>query len=1266
MPNEGARPTSLRRWARRALIASAVLFGVVLLVVGIVAAALGNLQTHFIKSRIISAAAAQGLSLDYDQAAASLTSFRMRNLRVLQPKPDEALAPLASVDELELSYSPWRAMLGGRFRLERGAIRGVHLVVFTDEDGSSSLTRLLAQMPKSEKPKSEKEKKQEPLSNTLAGLSDLKVSIGSFEIGGVTAEAIAREKGKERERATFTGLALSFSDEKGALHALLSTPPAAKLSVTSAGAAEKTLLADARVELQWSQRNAEPRGDLTVKLQLQREDLYPLPPLHEVLRLRASVLPQPAQHKTTLAVAELALLDGAVTGRLDADLEDEAQGTVAPSIREAALDIALDPLRPFVPPAAAEVTALSGSLKVALRAIDLTHGLRIAPGGSAEFRAQLPKLAVRSGALSAQIEKASFELLAKPEGESISLALKMPVESLRAALPGRKLALDRALLSGAAVVSATYKTTGQLTATIASLHVDGAQSVAAGGAQSINASDAQLKLTAKDAGPPFKLPASGEATLAIGNLSVAHGARTLVARTSMKTTLSLSRFSYDAADPLRSTADATLDFSLGATTAQLKVDKRARDATFKLSASAPTLSQVRTFAGPSDEIPWQQIGVTLTSEGKATSLGEGDRQRLEQETTLRVTHAALHGDFEAAADQVVATLTSKGTALYHQADLGLHVAGLSLQGKPRPGEENAKLHAVFDKGRPAVALQFEATGEACPEGKLSLDLAYERARARVTYRIDGELRHLELVPTLLPPAVLENTTLDWATLAMSVHGEGAIDGVVTAMRGLTPKLSRDPLQSIRGAQRFDLVLQGLDYANDQGQSVVLPQAALHLNAGEEAAKKTLSLTAEAAQGKAGNAADEAKFDKLSAALDLALGPDALRAELHAKIGALAQNLQPAYPIGDATFDAVATSGKDGTLELIKLDFDNPAGGSSLSASGNIEAALELKGGVPHLRSLATLTGEERDLHLAGEIAQSLDKLQAGVGATGSGSMRIPFSLDTTDFHFFRAVMGFELKDANLDFTGRRLSLRKLDARIPIKTSFRLDDGVITPLGGARLGVYPRERFGDYQPFLGDVDFVTCESIKAGDSVVGPISANLRFDRNLLALDQLEMSAFGGKITGQLILDLDLAQRQLTDVQFRGDVTGLAPGSGAQRSSEVVDANASLRLNPQRLELEGRIDILRLGRDDLSAMLDAWDPYHADPNANRTRKALAAGYPKHVRMSFHQGFTVMEMEMGGLAAAAGLDPVQLSTGPMLEKYAAPYLNLMKPKKKPEQR
>jgi len=279
-------------------------------------------------------------------------------------------------------------------------------------------------------------------------------------------------------------------------------------------------------------------------------------------------------------------------------------------------------------------------------------------------------------------------------------------------------------------------------------------------------------------------------------------------------------------------------------------------------------------------------------------------------------------------------------------------------------------------------------------------------------------------------------------------------------------------------------------------------------------------------------------------------------------------------------------------------------------------------------------------------------------------VKVPFTIDSSDFRFFHLTTGLEFQDADLDFTGRKFALKKLNAKIPIKLSFRLDDKGTLPLGGARAGIYSRERFVDYQPLLNQEDFVTCESMQVGESTLGPLAGNLRIDRNLIALDQLEISAFGGTITGQLILDLDLAQRQLTDVQFRGDVTGLAPGRGEERSSDVVDANAALRLDPKKLELEGRIDIIRIGRDDLSAMLDAWDPYHADSSANRTRKALAVGYPKHVRMSFHQGFTQIELEMGGIAGAASIAPMQLSTGPVLEKYAAPYLNAVKPKAKPK--
>ena len=658
------------------------------------------------------------------------------------------------------------------------------------------------------------------------------------------------------------------------------------------------------------------------------------------------------------------------------------------------------------------------------------------------------------------------------------------------------------------------------------------------------------------------------------------------------------------------------------------------------------------------------MGLSLSSQGSAENLASLAGPKIAQETTLQLTRAALHGDFELSSDTLVATLKSQGTARAHEGDLTLRLAGLSVQGEAPAGDESLALHAVVDLAQPKAQLQFAATGAACPEGKVALALAYERAAARVTYAVEGELHHFDLVPLLLPPALLEHTDLEWSTLGVSLSGKGNLDGLVTSLRDLKPVLAREPLRSLRGEQALDFAVRGLDYANDDDQALVLSSAQLHLEASETAAQRRLGLTFSSPQGQADGAGVEAKFEGLTGALSVALGAQSLRAQLHLGAASLKQDAQPAYPIGDASMDLLATAAEGGTLQLEEVKLDNPAGGTSLRSAGEIEALLRFADGLPHLRPISTGGSDPRDLRLSGEVTQQLSALSPRMGATGRGVMKIPFGAESGDFHFFRVTTGLEFVDADLDFTDRKLSLKRLNAKIPVKLQLRLDERGTLPLGGARSSAYSRARFVDYQPFLASEDFISCDELRVGDSTVGPIAANLRVDRNLIALDQLEMTAFGGKLTGQLILDVDMGERQLTDVRFRGDVTGLAPSRGDTRSSDVVNANAALRLNPRRLELEGRIDIVSIGRDDLNATLDAWDPYHADPSANRSRRALSVGYPKHVRLGFHEGFTEIAIEMGGMAGAAGIDPIQVPTGPLLEKYVEPYLKLMKPTAPPK--
>ncbi len=315
----------------------------------------------------------------------------------------------------------------------------------------------------------------------------------------------------------------------------------------------------------------------------------------------------------------------------------------------------------------------------------------------------------------------------------------------------------------------------------------------------------------------------------------------------------------------------------------------------------------------------------------------------------------------------------------------MHLTGLAIQGEARPGDESLQLHAQFDRARPEVALQFEAKGAACPEGKLALQAGYDRAARRVSYALDGELHQLDSIPSLVPPKLLADTQLDWSTLAVAMHGKGTIDGLVTAMHDLKPQLSAAPLQTIRGAQTLELTLSGLDYSNDANQALSLASAALRLDANETADSKHLELTASSPQGELSASGVDAKFTGLASALTVELGAETLRAQAHLGFGSLKQDAQPAYPIGDASFDLLASAEPDGALHF-ESKLDNLAAGTTLNASGAIESLLKFSEGIPKLVPIATgQAGEARDLHLSGDRRSGWCRCPPAWASAGGGS-----------------------------------------------------------------------------------------------------------------------------------------------------------------------------------------------------------------------------------------------------------------------------------------
>jgi translocation and assembly module TamB len=122
--------------------------------------------------------------------------------------------------------------------------------------------------------------------------------------------------------------------------------------------------------------------------------------------------------------------------------------------------------------------------------------------------------------------------------------------------------------------------------------------------------------------------------------------------------------------------------------------------------------------------------------------------------------------------------------------------------------------------------------------------------------------------------------------------------------------------------------------------------------------------------------------------------------------------------------------------------------------------------------------------------------------------------------------------------------------------------------------------------------------------------------------------------------------------FRGNVTGVRPSG----SEDVLDANAALTLALRTLDVDGRVQIVRIGRDHLTALLDAIDPYRENVSVNRVRLGLTAGYPEFVRLVMQEGLMDVKVDLGGAAGAVRIDEIRdIPLAALLERYVAPLVD-----------
>ena len=550
----------------------------------------------------------------------------------------------------------------------------------------------------------------------------------------------------------------------------------------------------------------------------------------------------------------------------------------------------------------------------------------------------------------------------------------------------------------------------------------------------------------------------------------------------------------------------------------------------------------------------------------------------------------------------------RGKRKVYDADMDMAVRMLAAAGKKRRANMTTTMKAHADLRQPAARMQWRVRGPEGPKLTGKLDARYARKQRAVIYDASFSGEKLALIEKFLPAQVRREHQVDWRALEFSGTSSGDVkDVVVRVVDGVEPILAKNPLAVARGEQTLTITVVGLDYrtAEQSGEksgkkpagagaadassatslAVATPELVLRFDASQNAGPLRAVLDVESPRIDAVTDGDTIAIVGLSERVELsstaAVETGRLELSAEARVQKVSQDII-GYPVEDAHLTMRGHIEQLASLHLEKLRFENAAGGTTLQA----ELAMDRL--APSGGDNAVLPGRQA-LAFFGTLEQDVSKVSLIEKAPRMrGRLEIPFRVESGDLTAFLVAARAKVDGVHATLPEAEVTIQGFSGDIPVVLEVAvLPDGSVRPLKGPPGNVYSRTRFLDVHPFLRGQHYLAIDRVKVKDEVLGPVAGNLRIDRDVLALDQLQMGYRGGNISGQLVVD-DLGRSPR--MMFRGNITGVRPSKG----KEILNANAALSFSPQRLDLEGRVQIVRIGRDHLREVLNVLDPYREDP------------------------------------------------------------------------
>jgi hypothetical protein len=678
----------------------------------------------------------------------------------------------------------------------------------------------------------------------------------------------------------------------------------------------------------------------------------------------------------------------------------------------------------------------------------------------------------------------------------------------------------------------------------------------------------------------------------------------LVGRAPAHVTLDLRDVFVDAA-PIASRGTVQASIEVGNSTVFLEAVKHADSIDYSLRAVAPNLQMLRPFVSRQ----WNAMGIDVRSTGRIERIASRE-PLLRQDMAATVDRPAFRN---VSARSLSLTLHSDGTASRHEATANVRVPALVIDGTPA-SDDALTLAASWDRRSFHVKTHADGRAEAEVEVSAKLD------GGAVVYDLSSQLSKLaDLAPLAARVHALDG--LDLSRLELAVAAHGTLLGVVSAVDGhieLTPNPWRTA--EIEGAA--DVSVANVSW-NRPDVALVVPAAFWH---GEMHLDRVIVMHSDITSVRLGLGRHQIDLAGISDDTTATVSGDLLNPAVdltqRASIRNVEQDFVTLYPATSATIAMALRREPEGLVRI-----------SNLHVEGSAGTTLDLRGG------LDLAARRSRKLSIVADLVQDLQPLSfVPKRFSGRGKVKIAATLESPNLSFFRTHLDVTATGVDVRVPG--IDARAVDAEIPISMDFDVDER------GARIrretnNRYAMLRFADQLPLLRHTGYFSIGRLSTPHFEMAPFVGNLAVEQNVVSLRQFEMGVRGGWLSGDGSLDWNGS---------RSNVEAHLRASGVQSTyGEPFDGNMAVVLSMSDRSIEGRVEILRMGKRHLLDVLDVTDPQHVDSATNTIRSALAFGYPSRVHVGFSNGFADAHVELDGLARFVHFDDIRgVSTGLLVDR------------------